>query len=62
MMNGVQIDPVSFLAWHLCSVAISTIGLIVGRGLITSIARCLGVESNLEERVLGSGSLIKSFE
>ena len=51
MLNGDQLEPGSFLARQLDSAAVSTKGRIVVGGIITTIARFLGVEPNPEDRV-----------
>jgi len=53
MLNGVQLDPDSFSARQLYSVAVSTKGRIVIGGIVTTIARFLGIEPNPEDRVSG---------
>jgi len=57
MLNGVQLDPGSFLARQLYSDAVSTKGRIVIGGIVTSTARLLGIEPNPEDRVSGSERL-----
>jgi len=57
MLDGDQLDSGSFLARQLHSAAVSTIGRIVIGGIITTIARFLGVEPNPEDRVSGSERL-----
>ena len=57
MLNGVQIDPGSFLARQLYSVTVSTKGKIVIGEIVTSIARFLGIKPNPEDRVSGSERL-----
>jgi len=57
MLDGVQLDPGSFLARQLHSAAINTKGKIVIGGIITTIARFLGVEPNPDDRVSGSKRL-----
>jgi len=57
ILNGVQLDPGAFLARQLYSVAISTKGRIVISSIITTIARFLGVEPNLEDQVSWSEQL-----
>ena len=54
MLKGDQIDPSSFLANQLYSATTSSAYGIVIRGLITPIARLLGVEPNPDDRVTGS--------
>jgi len=51
MLDGIQLDPASFLARQLHSAAVSTNGRIVIGVIVTTIARFLGVEPNLEDRV-----------
>jgi len=51
MLDGVQLDPGSFLTRQLHSAAISTNGRIVIGRIITTTARFLGVEPNLEDKV-----------
>jgi len=53
MLDSVQLDPGSFLARQLHSATVSTKGRIVIGGIITTIARFLGVEPNPEDRVSG---------
>jgi len=48
MLDGVQLDPGSFLARQLQSPAVSTKGKIVIGGIITTIIRFLGVKPNPE--------------
>jgi len=57
MLDGVQLDPGSFLARQLHSAAGSIKGRIVIGGIVTTIARLLGVESNPDDRVFGSERL-----
>ena len=57
MLDGDQLGPGSFLARQLHSANISTKGRVVIGGIITTIARFLSVESNLENRVSGSERL-----
>jgi len=57
ILNGVRIDPRAFLARQLYSAAVSTKGMIVIGGIITTSARFLGVEPNPEDRVSGSKRL-----
>jgi len=54
MLDGDQLDPGSFLARQLHSAIVSTKGRIVIGGIITTIARFLGVEPNPEDKVSGS--------
>ena len=54
MLDGVQLNPGSFLAIQLYSAAIGTKGRIAIGGIITTIARFLGIEPNPEDRVSGS--------
>jgi len=51
---GVKLDPNSFLTRQLHSAAVSTKGRIVVSGIVTIIARFLGVEPNPKDRVSGS--------
>ena len=57
MLDGVQLDPGSFLARQLHSVAVSTKGRIVIGGIVTTIARFLDIEPNPEDRISGSERL-----
>ena len=57
ILDGVQLDPGAFLARQLYSAAVSTKGRIVIRGVVTTIARFLGVKPNPEDRVSGSEQL-----
>jgi len=57
MLDGAQLDPGSFLARQLHSAAVSTKVRIVIGGIITTIARFLGVGPNSEDRVSGSERL-----
>jgi len=57
MLDGVPLDPGSFLARQLHSAAVTTKGRIVIGRIITSIARLLGVESSPEDRVFVSERL-----
>jgi len=59
MLDDIQLDPSFFLARQLCSTAVSTKGRIVIGGIITTIARFLGVKPNLRMEFLGPSSLIK---
>ena len=54
ILDVLQLDPNSFLARQLYSAAISTKGRIVIGGIVTTIARFLGIEPNPEDRVSGS--------
>ena len=56
-LDGVQLDTSSFLARQLYSSTVSSKGRVVISGIITTIARFLGVEPNLEDRVYGSEQL-----
>ena len=60
MLEGESLDPGSFLAYQLYSVATSIKGRIVIRGIITSIARILGIGPNPNDRVRGSKRLDKA--
>jgi len=53
MLEGDPIDPVSFFVNQLYSAVISSAHRIVIGGLITSIARLVGVELNPDDRVVG---------
>jgi len=53
MLDGLPLDPGSFLARQLHSVAVSTKDRIVIGGIITTIARFLCVEPNPKDRVSG---------
>jgi len=57
MLDGVQLDPGSFLARQLHSAVVSTNGKIVVGEIVTIIARLLGVELNHEDRVFRSERL-----
>jgi len=57
MLNDVQLDPGSFLARQLHSDDASTKGRIVIGGIMTTMARFLGIEPNLEDRVSGYNQL-----
>ena len=59
MLDAVPLDPGSFLAKQLHSTAISTKGSIVIGGIVTTIARFLGVEPNPKDRVYGLKGLTK---
>jgi len=59
ILDGDQLDPASFLARQLHIAAISTKDRIVIGGIITTIARFLGVDPNPEDRVSDLGGLIK---
>jgi len=50
MLDGIQLDP-EFWNRQLYSTTISTKGRIVFVGIMTNIARFLGVESNHEDRI-----------
>ena len=54
MLDDVQLGPRSFLARQLYSASVSTNGRTVISGIITTIARLLGVEPNPEDKVSGS--------
>ena len=60
MLHGERLDLGSFLARQLCTAATSTKGRIVVGGIITSIARFLGIEPNPDDRVSGSKRLDKA--
>jgi len=51
MLDGDQLDPSSFLTRQLHSAVVSTKGRIVIGGIVTTIARLLGIEPNPEDRV-----------
>jgi len=51
VLDGVQLDPSSFLVRQLHSATVSTKGRIVIGGIITTITRFVGVELNPEDRV-----------
>jgi len=53
-LDGVQLDPSSFLAMQLYSSAVSTKGMMVIGGIVTTIARFLGIDPNPKDRVSGS--------
>jgi len=53
MVDGVQLNPRAFLSRQLYIATVSTKGRIVIGGIVTTIARFLGVEPNLEDRVSG---------
>ena len=53
MLDGDQLDPGSFLARQMHSTAVSTKSRIVIGGILTTIARFLGIEPNLEDGVSG---------
>ena len=57
MLDGVQRDLGSFFARQLHSVAVSTKDRRAIGGIVTNIARFLGVESNPKDRVFGSERL-----
>jgi len=56
-LEGAQLDPDSLLGMQLYSAATSTTGRIVIGGIMTTIARFLGIESNPENRVSRSRRL-----
>jgi hypothetical protein len=60
MLQDERLDPGSFLARQLYSAATSTKGRIVVGGIVTSIARFLGIEPNPDDRVSGSERLDKA--
>jgi len=60
MLDVIQLDPGSFLTRQLHSATVSTKGRIFISGIITTIARFLGVEPNLEDRVSGSERLAQA--
>ena len=51
MLDGVQLDPGSFLVRQSLSAVVSTKGRIVIGGIIITIARFLGIEPNPDDRV-----------
>jgi len=53
MLDGVQLDPSSFFTKQLYSATVSTKGRIVISGIVTTIARFLGIEPNFEDKVSG---------
>ena len=57
MLDGIQSNPETFLARHLYSATIRTKSRIVIRGVVTIIARFLGVEPNPEDRAFRSEQL-----
>jgi len=60
MLDGDQLDVGSFLARQLHNVAVNNKGGIVIGGIITTIARFLGVEPNPEDRIFGSEQLVQA--
>jgi len=57
MLDGVQLDPVSFLARQLYSTAVSPKGRTFIGGIMTIIDRFLGIEPDLEEKISRSKQL-----
>jgi len=57
MLEGAQLNCGSFLARQLYSAVVSTKGRIVIGGIVTTIARFLGIEPNPEDRVFKSERL-----
>ena len=57
MLDDVQLGPSLFLARQFYSAAASTKGRIVIGGIMTTIARFLGFEPNIEDRVSRSNWL-----
>jgi len=57
MLDGVQFDPSLFLARQLYSATVNTKGRIIISGIVTTIARFLGIEPNHEDRVSRSERL-----
>ena len=53
MLDGVQLNLGAFLATQFYSATVSTNGRIVIGGIITTIARFLGVQLNPKDRVSG---------
>ena len=53
MLNGVLLEPGSFVARRLHSAAVSTRSRIVIGGIVTTIARFLGVKPNPKDRIYG---------
>jgi len=51
MLDGVKLDPDSFLARQLYSTAVTTKGKIVIGGIVTTITRFLDIEPNPRDRV-----------
>ena len=60
MLQDERLDRGSFLACQLYSAATSTKCRIVTGGIITSIAKYLGIEPNLDDRVSGFERLDKA--
>jgi len=60
MFQDDHIDPGSFLSRQFYSAATSNQGRIVIGGIITSIARFLGIRPNPDDRVRGSEQLDKA--
>jgi len=59
MLDTIQLGPRLFLDRKLYSAAVSTKYRIIIGGIMTTIARFLGSETNPEDRVSGSSGLIK---
>jgi len=57
MLDGVQLNPGSFLSRQLHSSTVSTKSGIVIGGVVITIANFLGVEPNPKDRVSGSKRL-----
>jgi len=51
ILNGVRLDPGSFLVRQLYSAVVSTKSRIVIGGIVTTIARFLGIEPNPVDRI-----------
>jgi len=60
MLGSVQLGHSLFLARQLYSATVSTKGRIVIGGIVTTIARFLGIEPNPKEVSLGLNGLIKA--
>ena len=59
MLDAIHVDPGSSLARQLHSAVISTEGMIVIGGIVTTMARFLVIECNPEDRVFCPRGLIK---
>ena len=62
MLEGDRIDPGSFLVNQLYSVGTSYAHRIVIGGLITPIAKLVGVEPNTDDRVAGLEQFLAAFD